>query len=51
MLHPKEIIDENEKLLLWNNLIIRNNIYNKNDKEKKGLLHILLYLLNKKKMM
>lgn len=36
MLDPKEIIDENEKLLLWNNLIIRNNIYIKNDKDKKG---------------
>ena len=26
----------NEKLLLWNNLIKRNNIYEKNNKDKKG---------------
>ena len=31
-----EIIDEDEKLLLWNNMILNNNIYFKNKKDKKG---------------
>ena len=35
-IEKNEIIDVGVKLLLWNNLIIKNDIYYKNDKDKKG---------------
>ena len=38
-----EILDMNEKLLLWNNLIKRNNIYQKNNKVKKLIIYTLAF--------
>ena len=35
-INVNEILDENEKLLLWNNLEISNDIFRKSNKEKKG---------------
>ena len=36
IIKENEVLDMNEKLLLWNNLNNRNNIYEKNKKDKKG---------------
>ena len=36
LINRNEIIDTDEKLLLWNNLILNNNIYIKNNKIGKG---------------
>ena len=35
-INKSEIIEQNEKLLLWNNLTLNNNIYVKNNKNEKG---------------
>ena len=35
-INVNEILDENEKLLLWNNLESSNDIFRKSNKEKKG---------------